>query len=368
MPKSFKKIWRASLLSSPVFLLAYVITITLWKPYFLLKILVGQKIYKGKLNSTQRKEILKLVLIDQIHPRYYFLFNFNQIDAYEKRHHYLYHRSLVHCFQIISRNKSIQYLNDKYQFGQFCQNKNIPIPKLFALVKKTDIQKKTKENYSELDSFIIKPVTGSKGKGFDRYSFDKLKINYYSTQEKNYISKKNLDAHLKKLAAQYGNLLIQEELVNHIKVAKLSNDALATLRILSIRKDHKEIELFNPILQCPQGDAILNDLASGGVFYSIDLDTGRLIQAINQTSSKDEYEKFVLPFWSELKAYVIQLHAALDDVSLVGWDIAITSEGPKFLEGNLAPWLDIHQLFPNKPFLENSFSQIFMKNLEDSMK
>jgi hypothetical protein len=53
----------------------------------------------------------------------------------------------------------------------------------------------------------------------------------------------------------------------------------------------------------------------------------------------------ILPLWSETKTLAILAHRSFADRVLVGWDIAITDEGPLIVEGNSSPDLDILQRF-----------------------
>ena len=44
---------------------------------------------------------------------------------------------------------------------------------------------------------------------------------------------------------------------------------------------------------------------------------------------------FALPFWEELKALVCQGMERVPSLGYVGWDIALTSDGPALIEGNV---------------------------------
>src|SRR5205814_2368486 len=52
-----------------------------------------------------------------------------------------------------------------------------------------------------------------------------------------------------------------------------------------------------------------------------------------------------LPFWEKTKRLAVQAHALFSDRLAIGWDIAITGEGPVIIEGNRGPDMDLMQRF-----------------------
>lgn len=52
--------------------------------------------------------------------------------------------------------------------------------------------------------------------------------------------------------------------------------------------------------------------------------------------------------WDEVRAFAIAAHKVFGDRVIVGWDIAVTPDGPVLVEGNGAPDLDIMQRFVRK--------------------
>jgi hypothetical protein len=43
---------------------------------------------------------------------------------------------------------------------------------------------------------------------------------------------------------------------------------------------------------------------------------------------------FELPNWDDAKVLTLQAHATLPDLPCVGWDVMLTPNGPRLLEGN----------------------------------
>jgi N-formylglutamate amidohydrolase len=52
-----------------------------------------------------------------------------------------------------------------------------------------------------------------------------------------------------------------------------------------------------------------------------------------------------LPYWGQVRALVVEAHAAFTDRVLIGWDVAITDDRPIMIEGNRGPDMDLMQRF-----------------------
>ena len=56
-----------------------------------------------------------------------------------------------------------------------------------------------------------------------------------------------------------------------------------------------------------------------------------------------EISGFRLPCWDQLRPFAEHAHRGFSDRVLIGWDIALTADGPILVEANGAPDLDIMQ-------------------------
>ena len=46
------------------------------------------------------------------------------------------------------------------------------------------------------------------------------------------------------------------------------------------------------------------------------------------------FENYQLPFYEQAMKQALELHEKLKGITVIGWDIALTSNGPMFIEGN----------------------------------
>lgn len=365
MPSALKKLWFKNLLKSKPYLLAYLISISIWKIYFFLKICLSKNFLNRPISKKQKLSLLRLSIVEQIHPVYYFFHNFEDKVQSSQRHHFLYHRNLNHCISQLSKNVSNTHLlNDKHAFFLFCKKNEIPTPTIYATISNKQITNSSSKNWKELSEFIIKSREGSQGKGFDRFILHQGKNAYYSEKDQRYIPLAMMDDFLLYQSQKHQAIIIQELLKNHPSFSNLCNHALATVRILSLVNKNGQIKLFRPIIQLPQGESILNYTHSGAIYVEVDLKTGKIGEPINKiayfNATFTKARNIQLPFWEETIKQVFKLHQLLIDIPFIGWDIALTTDGPKFLEGNLSPWLDVHQKKPYTPFIPTTFYQQFL--------
>ena len=69
--------------------------------------------------------------------------------------------------------------------------------------------------------------------------------------------------------------------------------------------------------------------------------------------SRMVFEGYIVPFYNESIQVCKEFHSKLRGIHLIGWDIAITEEGPLFVEGNESCGTDFQVMFgPMKDFYD----------------
>lgn len=101
----------------------------------------------------------------------------------------------------------------------------------------------------------------------------------------------------------------------------------------------------------------VDNFSAGGVVARLDLETGRMDRAfrIGPGNRLDWLERHpdsgqaitgtVVPGWADVLALVHALCARLPFLPYVGWDIAVTPDGPMVIEGNAHPSLRFFQVY-----------------------
>ena len=374
-PKELKTVWIKRLLNASVsYWVIYLFSVLIWKPWFYILVKTGKSELTKNLSPLEKKKVLRLALRDHIEPFYYWYFNFREQGRYKKRHSFLYHSSLVHCLKYLEKSPDVRIIHNKLIFHQYCLNRHIPTPKNYAFTKDLKFEWTDIKPWEYALDFIIKPVQSSKGRGFSRFLYDDAHNAYFSSLEDRYIPVQLIEKYLTSVIYKSGeDFLIQQRLINHPQVDIFCNDALACVRILSVVDKNGNIRMFRPVFKMPQGKAILNYLHTGALVSQICLETGKLRKLLGFPTENNKYhpEKEILlegrelPYWKEIKQLVISLHQSLPLIPLIGWDIAVTPTGPVFLEGNINPALDIHQMQPFTPFIPSEFYDLLLYHFQN---
>ena len=159
------------------------------------------------------------------------------------------------------------------------------------------------------------------------------------------ISVKDLDSQaiIKRLAAT-GNDFVEECVVQHRDLMRLAPSGLNTLRIVTQLNNNDEVEILGTTLRISIISAIDNWHA-GNIAAPINFSTG-IVEGpacYMDITKPDEYYHpmtgvdiigFKIPYWKE--SLQMAKDAALYNTKnrSIGWDIAVTDDGPDLIEGN----------------------------------
>lgn len=135
--------------------------------------------------------------------------------------------------------------------------------------------------------------------------------------------------------------IIQRRLVQHEALSRINPSCVNTVRIITIiGQQSQEPRIFAHFLRLGVNSPVDNR-ATGGMAVRIDEDgmlRGNGISHQGQYKrhpvTEFEFEGYHLPFWSELKQLVIDAHLVLKHIPTIGWDVAITPDGPVLVEAN----------------------------------
>lgn len=137
--------------------------------------------------------------------------------------------------------------------------------------------------------------------------------------------------------------LAEEYVIQHPNLMDLSSTGLNTLRIITYRASD-QIFFLGARLRVSVNSQVDN-MAAGNLAAPVDIDTGVVFgpgvySDISKTDAKIhpvtgmKICDFQVPFWHEAKEMARQAAFECDGNRSVGWDIAITQDGPELIEGN----------------------------------
>jgi hypothetical protein len=171
---------------------------------------------------------------------------------------------------------------------------------------------------------------------------------------------------LEGLGAEAGReYLVQERLVQHPELRRISPGSLNTARLLSVRLPGQGDVLaaathrFGTAASWP-----VDNVAAGGLDCGVDVTTGRMgpLREFPRDRHRVEHDRHpdtgahvtgtIVPQWPEVRQLAQRLMIAFPELDHVGWDIAVTDRGPRVVEGNA----DMPALMPiqmDGPFLND---------------
>lgn len=198
--------------------------------------------------------------------------------------------------------KRTWFLSDSISFDQFC------------------------ETVSGLDKIIAKPLKGIEGIGIRIYDVKHNRKSY------------------RKLFSEIvagPPSIVEQFLTQHPAISEIYPNALNTIRVMSFL-DNGEGKILNAVMKFATNSNVDN-YYQGGLAAGVDVKTGVLctngvdyqgnLYELHPYSGK-QLKGFQIPHWDKVVELIREAAAIHPKFSYIGWDIAITPDGPEIVEGN----------------------------------
>jgi len=258
------------------------------------------------------------------------------VDAYVHQHET---RSLL---PYLNRYQQHPAIDDKEAFAHLCGQAALPTIPILAVGKAGRV---IWHGEAQQDLFL-KPITGARGEGAHRWHWlagtQGAEGVYQNTQGLK-LSRAEFRAMLRTLSQKRG-YLVQPCLANHPAIADLSPGALATVRIVTGRTPDGAIELIAATFKMAWRPSIINTY---GLNSPVNRTTGQLGCAYSYHPVCNGFAQHpttgapiiarLLPDWQATATLAQQAHQHFPGYVFLGWDVALTPQGPLLLEGN-AGW------------------------------
>lgn len=150
------------------------------------------------------------------------------------------------------------------------------------------------------------------------------------------------------------NYAVEDALIQHPEMNKLCPDCVNTLRIVTLSSEEKGILVLYVILRIGFGGKPVDNISGGGMYTRLYGDklthpafcdkTAQQYYVHPQTGTNLIH--FKIPYYEEALALAIKAAESVKDkLGYIGWDIAITVNGPAIVESNDLPGYDMCQNF-----------------------
>ena len=147
-------------------------------------------------------------------------------------------------------------------------------------------------------------------------------------------------------SAREKRLTLEEIIKQHPDLNSINSASVNTLRVNTVMDKKGIPHILCASIRMGIGQSIVDNISSGGIYCQIDLETGIVFTPavgedlqthIRHPTSGVVLPGFQIPYWEAAKAMVLSAAKVTPQTRWVGWDVAITSEGPLLVEGNTRP-------------------------------
>lgn len=228
-------------------------------------------------------------------------------------------------------------VHDKYLFHCLCDHHGLPVPKLYGICSRASLMNsrlflKNVMQENNLNRLVLKPVWGLKGANIHFVSGNDLDT--LSEQiEKDETDDENSD------------YILQEVIHQHPKLDAINPFSVNSVRIITLLSRDNTVEFIAAMLRTSSTSFPVDNFSAGGIVVGIDIETGRLKKEgftrppfgkvlTSHPVTQTEFSSFQIPYWEELKRIAAEGQRVFRYIKSIGWDFAVTPNGPVIIEGN----------------------------------
>nr|WP_319997136.1 sugar-transfer associated ATP-grasp domain-containing protein [uncultured Draconibacterium sp.] len=321
----------------------------------------------GITRNKQFADLLKLVFGQTTPPLFYYSYRLYCYSTIEWLN-FIYTHELPNWHLLMSPNlgeKTRNTLTDKAVFAQEMQKRGLPVIKGDVIVKGSIVSNKQLFRQSSL---FLKPLCGSQQNGIYRLFYQESSGGYslILSEDDEINNCEQIITFVQSLINEQ-DYLVQPMLQNHPVLQVFSSfKTLITIRLITICTDNKA-KAISAVLELPRNDY-------SGYIYALPVDVCEgIIEKITDfpVTYSDEMCQMLRRFvgqavihWRELVDVALRAHTNFSDLYSIGWDLAVTPEGVKLIEGNINWAVAPHQL--NGPALMPYFIKYAKPNLKQT--
>jgi hypothetical protein len=320
---------------------------------------------EGKSLSGQFVEQLRLYAAAGIVGPWYYILSLHR-DGFRRAPTFLQRCETKRGIYALLREKNGSPLGEKRLFAERCEAAGVSCVACEMVVDGADPQSGA---LPDCDLFV-KPLTGSGGKGAERW--DRIGPKTWSD------GSLRLGEHelIGRLSGKRRPMIVQKRVRPHHALLPLTSGATPTVRALTMIDERGEPELVAAVFRMSFGaNRTVDNIHAGGLACRVSIQEGRLGIASDLGSDARlgwvaehpttgaRIEGTRLPYWTEVKELAVRAHRLFADRLLVGWDIAVTDDGPTIIEGNRGPDMDLMQRFMETGFCDHRLGELIAWHL-----
>lgn len=137
--------------------------------------------------------------------------------------------------------------------------------------------------------------------------------------------------------------LLEAPIRQHPAMAELNPASVNTVRFIAARHGDR-VQPVGAGLRCGGGGQVVDNFHHGGTAYPLDLETGIVTgpgidlagnAVLRHPVTGHIMPGFQVPHWDMVLALIRRAAVTVPHIGYVGWDVAVTEDGPELVEGNI---------------------------------
>ena len=205
-----------------------------------------------------------------------------------------------------------------------------------TLILHTAEQVVNKIKQLNIKSFVAKPAADSAhGKGVGVYDVNKI-IEFGGSEIK-----------IEDILS-CGTMVLFESLIQQTEqMSKINKSSVNTIRMMTALYPNQKVKMIAAFIKIGRAGSCVDNAGSGGnVDCAVNLETGELYNALQFNSWEDtlpiekhpdsgvKLNGLIIENWDEIKSIVMGWQAQIPYLKTIGWDVAVTDNGPVIVEIN----------------------------------
>lgn len=145
---------------------------------------------------------------------------------------------------------------------------------------------------------------------------------------------------------------LEEVIVQCAQMAAFNPSSVNTIRVMT-ENIAGNPRIFFSSVRVGNGQTVVDNFHSGGMSAVVDAETGIVTgPALDKAMNRFEkhpvtgvvFKGYQIPCWEETKEMVHTACLMHPEMTVIGWDVAVTDRGPLLIEGNRRPGFDMVQM------------------------
>lgn len=321
----------------------------------------------GKTLPSQVKDLIRYVLrthkltIDEYYQMA--LYDDAHYPAEEKQRFIGLQKSRQIWAELMASNAHVGLINDKLMFEKTLTAFGFPMPETLAVMGGhfAGSTMHRIESVDALHRFLETAPMPLFAKPIDSLqSLGSVRIEGYSPSNRMIALSTggavSLEEFVGEVQSQFaGNYLFQRCVIPHPVFSDMTNGGVSTVRLVTLDSGDGAKPWRAAIKLTSPSTVADNFWRSGNLLSAIDLETGRMGKALTQMGidgafvahhpdTDAQIEGVEIPYWNQAAALACNVAAMFPKTLILGFDIAITAEGPVIIEANADPHLIMMQI------------------------